>query len=144
MLFRSKKTTIVATIRYSHKAGFVIAESLPSSQTSREVWGLKTQTFQPVNVLMLSPNHWDDRAVGNKHYFFMIDGCRNDGTARGFFNEFLKADLDKHRKVLEMVGSKMKIEGAEQLSGLGFSSTMRNSIVCRVKGSFTRTIKITF
>ena len=139
-----KKTTIVATIRYSHKAGFVIAESLPSSQTSREVWGLKTQTFQPVNVLMLSPNHWDDRAVGNKHYFFMIDGCRNDGTARGFFNEFLKADLDKHRKVLEMVGSKMKIEGAEQLSGLGFSSTMRNSIVCRVKGSFTRTIKITF
>ena len=75
----------------------------------------------------------------------MIDGCRNDGTARGFFNEFLKAELDKHRKVLEMVGSKVKVEGSDQqLSGLGFSSTMRNSLVCRVKGSFTRTIKIVF
>lgn len=135
----------VAKIQYLHKDGFKIIESLPSSQTSREVWVLKTQTFHPVNVLMYSPNYWDDRTVGNKHYFFMIDGCRNDGTARGFFNEFLKADLDKHRKVLEMVGSKVKVEGSDQqLSGLGFSSTMRNFVVCRVKGSFTRMLKIVF
>ncbi len=142
-MLKTGDTTGVAKIQYSRKNGFEIIESLPSSQTSREVWGLKTQTFQPVNVLMLSPNHWDDRAVGNKHYFFMIDGAKNDGTARGFFNEFLSSDLDKHWKVLEMVGGKMKIESAdEQLSGLGFSSTVRN--VCRVKGSFTRTIKIVF
>ena len=144
-VLRIGDTTIVAKIQYSHKSGFQIIESLPSSQTSREVWGLSTQTFHPVNVLMLSPNYWDDRSVGNKHYFFMIDGCRNDGSARGFFNEFLKADLDKHRKVLEMVGSKVKVDNSDhQLSGLGFSSTMRNSVVCRVKGSFTRMLKVTF
>lgn len=135
----------VAKIQYSRKTGFEIIESLSSSQTSKEVWGLKTQTFHPVNVLMFSPNFWDERSFGNKHYFFMVDGCRNDGTARGFFNEFLKSDLDKHRKVLEMVGSKVKVENSDQqLSGLGFSSTMRNSVVCRVRGSFTRMLKVVF
>lgn len=141
----SQETTQVAKIQYSQKAGFEIIKSLPSSQTSRQLWGLNTQAFHPVNVLMLSPNHWDDRAIGNKHYLFMIDGCRNDGSARGFFNEFLKGEMDKHRKVLEMVGSKVKVDNSDQqLPGLGFSSTMRNSIVCRVKGNFTRMLKITF
>jgi hypothetical protein len=43
-----------------------------------------------------------------------------------------------------MVGGKMKISGEEQLSGLGFSSTAKNTLICRVKGSFTRTLKIVF
>jgi len=144
-VLKTGDTSIVAKIQYSRKTGFSILESLPSSQTSRQVWGLTTQTFRPVNLLMLSPNHWDNRPVGNKHYFFMIDGCVNEGNARGFFNEFLKDDLTKHRKVLEIVGSRMAVEGpAEQLSGLGFSSTMRNSVVCQVKGSFTRVLKVNF
>lgn len=144
-VLRTNTFVDVAKIKYSRSGGLEIIESLPSSQTSREVWALKTQTFHPVNVLMYSPNYWDERTVGNKHYFFMIYGCRNDGTARGFFNEFLKTDLDKHRKVLEMVGGKVKVECSDQqLSGLGFSSTVRNSVVCRVKGSFTRMLKITF
>lgn len=141
---RENEHVQVAKIQYVNGV-FSIIESLPSSQTSREAWGLATQTFHPVNLLMLSPNHWDERAVGNKHYLFMIDGCKNAGSARGFFNEFLSSELDKHRKVLEMVGSKVKVENADQqLSGLGFSSTMRNSVVCRVKGSFTRELKLTF
>jgi len=139
----------VVTFNYSHKDGIKIVKSLPSTQASREVWGISTNTYQKVNVVMLSPNHWDDQGAqhgaGNKHYFFMLDGCRNDGTARGFYNEFLRADLDQHRKVLEMVGSKMRTEGTDhQLSGLGFSSTQRADILCRVSGAFNRTIKITF
>ena len=95
--------------------------------------------------MMMSPNFWDGHGVGNKHYFFMLDGCLNDGKARGFFNEFLKPDLDAHRKVIEMVGNKMTaVESDRQLSGLGFSSTQRSSLLCRVKGSFTRTINILF
>ena len=94
---------------------------------------------------MMSPNYWDGRGIGNKHFFFMLEGCRNEGKARGFFNEFLKSDLDQHRKVMEMVGNKLKTEESDrQLSGLGFSSTQRNSVLCRVQGSFNRIIRIKF
>ena len=144
---RDGENVIVARFKYSHKNGVEILESLPmsSSQKTRVVWGLPTQTFHKVNVLMMSPNYWDEKTVGNKHYFFMLDGCVNDGTARGFYNEFLKSELDTHRKVFEMVGSKMKpVDSEHQLSGLGFSSTQKSTLVCRVKGSFSRTIKIVF
>lgn len=135
----------VATIRYSHAKGFVINPSLPSTQSSRTIWSVATQNFHKVNVMMLSPNFWDGHGVGNKHYFFMLEGCRNDGQARGFFNEFLKGELVPHRKVFEMVGAKMKTaESSEQLSGLGFSVSQKNTLVCRVKGSFSRVIKIVF
>jgi len=76
---------------------------------------------------------------------FMLDGCVNDGQARGFFNEFLAEELTPHRKVLEVVGSKMKTDTSDhQLSGIGFSSTQRNSVLCRVKGSFNRVVKVVF
>lgn len=134
----------VAKFTYTKAGGIKITESLPSSQVSKTVWGLQTQTFHPVSALLLSPNYWDDNGIGNKHYFFMLEGCTNDGTARGFYNEFLKSELDKHRKVLEVIGSKMKAGGPDQLSGLGFSSTQKNTLVCRVKGSFSRTLKVQF
>lgn len=144
-VLRTGESVNVAKVRYTIAGGFEVVESLPCSQASREVWGLKTQEFHPVSLMMLSPNHWDGAALGNKHYFFMLDGCRNGGAARGFFNEFLKEDLSRHRKVFELLGGRMKVEDTDrQLSGLGFSSTARNSVVCRVKGSFTRTIKVTF
>ena len=134
----------VATIE---KRGGVIkiVASLPSTEAVRTVWNVPTQTFHKVSVMLLSPNHWSGSTVGNRHYMFMLDGCRNDATARGFYNEFLTGDLEQHRKVLEMVGAKMRTEETvNQLSGLGFSSTQRNSVLCRVSGSFSRTIKITF
>jgi signal recognition particle subunit SEC65 len=141
----TKENVVVAEIKYSKANGFEIVKSLPSSQTSKTVWSLPTQTFRKVNVVMMSPNYWDDRAVGNKHYFFMLDGCSNEDKARGFFNEFLIDELTPYRKVFEVVGSKMKTEESDQqLSGLGFSSTQRNYVLCRVKGSFSRTVKITF
>lgn len=142
---RTGDTVEVAQIRYSKKSGLEIIESLPSTQTSKKIWGIDTHTFQKVNVIMNSPNHWDGQGVGNKHYFFMLDGCVNDGQTRGFYNEFLREDMSKHRKVIEIVGSKMLTEEtANQLSGLGFSSTQRNSIMCKVNGTFSRIIKIVF
>jgi hypothetical protein len=125
------------------KGQFNILEMMPTTQSTRTYWGLGTQKFHKVNVMMLSPNYWGDRGVGNKHYFFMLDGCVNDGQARGFYNEFLKSELDPHRKVIEIVGSKMKTEASDrQLSGLGFSDTQRAELLVNVKGSFNRTVKV--
>lgn len=126
--------------------GAVTFESpLQSVTASKDYWNVKTQQFQKVNVVMNSPNYWDGHGVGNKHVFFMIDGCKNGEQARGFYNEFLINELDQHRKVIEMVGNRMLTDKADyQLSGLGFSTTQRNSVLCRVNGSFTRTVNITF
>lgn len=142
---KQEERILVCKFDFTQKDGLVIRESLPSSQTSKKVWNLSTQAFHPVRAIMLSPNQWDGREIGNKHFFFMLDGCVNDGTARGFFNEFLRESLTPHRKVLEMVGAKMKTEASgEQLSGVGFSSTQRNHLVCKVTGAFTRTVKVLF
>ena len=144
-VMRTGETLVVAKIQYSKAHGFKVIESLPSTQSSKTVWGLPTQAFHKVNVVMNSPNFWDERAVGNKHLFFMLEGCNNEGQARGFFNEFLVEELTPHRKVFEVVGGRMKTEESDrQLSGLGFSSTQRNSVLCRVSGKFSRTIKIVF
>lgn len=138
-------TVDVASIRYTKAKGFEIVKSLPSSQVSKTMWGMPTQTFRRVRAVMLSPNHWDERAVGNRHWFFMLEDCANGERARGFFNEFLNEELNAHRKVLEVVGAKLKTEESErQLSGLGFSSTQHNSVLCRVQGAFSRIVRVTF
>lgn len=142
---RDKQTIVVAKFEYSHARGIEIFESLPSRSANKTVWNLKTSQFHKVNVLMQSPNFWDDKGVGNRHFFFMLDGCQNDGKARGFFNEFLRPELDKHRKVIEILGSKMKVaESVDQLSGIGVSSTQHPELLVRVGGNFTRTLQITF
>jgi len=135
----------VADIKYSKNEGFEIIKSLDSTQKSKVVWGMPTQSFQEVSIVSFSPNYWDERTVGNKHYFFMLANCLNEEKARGFFNEFLTEELSTHRKVFELLGSKMRVEESDnQLSGIGFSSTQRNHLYARVTGSFSRTIKIIF
>ncbi len=111
----------------------------------KEVWGVNTNNFHRVRVIMNSPNHWDGQTNGNKHWFFILEDCINPEQSRGLFNEFLRGDLTEHRKVFEMLGSKMKVEKSDnQLSGLGFSSTQRNSVFCKVKGRSERTIEVIF
>lgn len=122
-----------------------LGKDIKESSFSKEVWGIDTAKFHKVNILTISPNHWDDQNTGNKHYFFILDGCLNDSEPRGFYNEFLKSDLDKHRKAFELISNKTKCEMSDrQLSGLGFSSTKHDSIVCKVSGNFNRTLKIIF
>lgn len=134
----------VASFEVSKEHGIVIKCHLPSVAKSKTLWGIPTQDFREVSVFLKSPNYWDGQGIGNKHYFFMLNGCVNDGQARGFYNEFLRNDLDKHRKVIEIVGSKSKTaETHDQLSGLGFSETKHTEITVRVKGNFTRTLVVT-
>jgi len=75
----------------------------------------------------------------------MLEGAKNDESPRSIFNEFLRQDLNEHRKVFEMVGGALKVQDSdEQLSGLGFSSTIRNAAYVKVKGKFDRVIKVNF
>jgi hypothetical protein len=139
-----KKVT-VAEFKYSHKNGIEMIKTLPTSSSSKEVWNVNTETFNKVKMIMNSPNHWDNDETGNKHWFFIVDKCNSGERGRGFFNEFLNEDLREHRKVFEVLGSKLKAEQSDnQLSGLGFSSTQRNHAYFKVSGKFARTVKVNF
>ena len=127
---------------------FTLNPKIKSSQISKNINNIDTNKFKTVSMLLNSPNYWDNQKIGNKHYFFILENCILDETPRGFFNEYLRDDLITHKRVFEALGSKMIVPTLEnptdQLSGLGFSSTLRNELIVRVTSTFTRLLKIKF
>jgi len=120
--------------------GFTAGAGVP-----REEWGIQTEGWTPVDLITRSPNFWNEKEVGHEHLIFVLKGCKNPDSARGFYNEYLTADLSKHRKVMELLGSQMRAPYAdEQLSGIGFSMSERNDIQVRVKGTINRAFTIKF
>lgn len=116
-----------------------------SNAVSEEIYGINSNEFHKVKLVCTSPNHWDKNEVGNKHYFFMLEGCKSPVSLRAFHNENLISELLEHRKVMEVLGNTLLVESTDnQLSGLGFNATVRDEILLRLKGTHNRVIKIKF
>ena len=142
---RQGNVVTVAEVDFEPFKKFEVIKELPSSVASREIWGVHTQQYRKVTMVMNSPNHWDGEKTGNKQLFFIMEDCVQPGSVRGFYNEFLMDSLRENRKVFEHLGSMMRVEESQaQLSGLGFSLTERNSVLCRITGTFNRVIQINF
>lgn len=143
---RSGENVMVAEVTLKN-GEFTIKELLPSSVSSKEIWGVKTNEFVPVSVICFSPNFWENvkNKVGHRHVFFMLKDCINDENPSGMFNEFLVQELYEHRKVMEALGSKMRVENTDdQLSGVGFATDKRAEVVVKVIGNVERVIKVKF
>jgi hypothetical protein len=125
---------------------FAIKHLIPeSSVSSKEIYGLETNQFHKVNLVCLSPNHWGANNTGNKHFFFMLDGCISQVSIRSFHIENLLPELAQHRKVLEIIGTTNMIESnGKQLSGLGFNATVKDELIVRLQGTHKRVMKIRF
>ena len=123
-----------------------IVHKLPEQNASKELYGLETKQFHKVNLLCLSPNHWSNNSIGDKYYLFLLDKCKVPTSIRSFHNVDLLPELQKHRRVLEVLGATNMIEPSndKQLSGIGFNSTVRDNLLVKVQGSHKRMLRITF
>lgn len=145
---RTGENVQVAEVTLSNNGEFAIKEKLSGTSTisSREIWNINTNQFVPVSVICYSPNYFDEQeGIGHRHLFFMLKDCINLEEPNGMFNEFLKNELVKHKRVFEALGSKCHVEDSDdQLSGIGFSMTKRADLIVKVKGATERVMKIKF
>ena len=138
----------VAEVILDQSGNFKVVDKLPGNcaTISKDVWGIKTLQFTPVSVVCYSPNYWDEqKGIGHQHLFFMLKDCINPEEPKGYYNEFLKPELEQHRRVFEALGSKAHVKDVDdQLSGVGFSLTKRNDLIIKVKGATERVLKVKF
>ena len=91
-----------------------VMADMEENTASKEVWGIKTQSFARVSSVLLSPNYWAEPGVLNKQLYFILDGCLNPEPARGFYNEMLRSELVPHRHVFETLADKTKCQAKWQ------------------------------
>lgn len=142
----TQKDVKVATVTVKN-GQYSIVHHLPETSSSKNIWGISTGEFHKVSLACLSPNYWGDNNFGNKHYFFMLQGCAATESVKGFHAEFLNSELSEMptRKFVDIFGNFHQIEpNSKHLAGLGFNSTVRDELILRVSGSHKRLIRVTF
>lgn len=97
---------------------------------------ISSDKFIEVKHVLMSPNTWN-KEIGNKHFILLTEDIEVNEPVRGFFNEQLNSQLTPHRKVTEILGSKLKIQPVEFESndvakGYGFSETMDANLILRL------------
>ena len=93
--------------------------------------------FIDIKNVIKSPNAWDGETIGNEHIIFLADDVEVKFSVRGFYNEQLNSKLEEHRKVTEILGSKLKIdpvefESTDTVKGYGISTTSNNVFYLRL------------
>ena len=93
--------------------------------------------FIDIKNVIKSPNAWDGETIGNEHIIFLADDVEVKFSVRGFYNEQLNSRLEEHRKVTEILGSKLKIdpvefESPDTVKGYGISTTSNNVFYLRL------------
>lgn len=133
--FRQNQQVKVAVVTLK-KGVFSIKNALPVVESAEgSAWGLKFNEFVPVELIMNSPNYLE-KETGNPHHFFFLKNCINDGQPSGFFNEQLDPFFREYRKVMEALTINKRVEkSAEQLSGVGFSTSLPFTFTVRVESS---------
>lgn len=93
--------------------------------------------FIDIKNVIKSPNAWEGEVIGNEHIIFLADDIEVKFSVRGFYNEQLNSKLEEHRKVTEILGSKLKIdpvefESSDTVKGYGISTTSNNVFYLRL------------
>lgn len=93
--------------------------------------------FIDIKNVIKSPNAWEGETIGNEHIIFLADDVEVKFSVRGFYNEQLNSKLEEHRKVTEILGSKLKIdpvefESPDTVKGYGISTTSNNVFYLRL------------
>ena len=140
-----KQEIIIGTVNLSASGQFTYKPNLASGVSSH-IWGVPTNEFTPVTMVMKSPNHWGKgEGVGHLHYFFILKDCISPEESSGYYNEFMCSDLSKHSRVIEGMSEYMKVAPSDrQVSGVGFSVTQENDVIVRVTGVTRRQFLVQF
>ena len=123
----------------------IVTETYPAHNfepKSSKHWNVETMKFTKVNYILNSPNYWgvdtedvNNLKYGQLHTMFALDNCVNDVPTRGFFNNFLRPEIAKHKNAFEALGKSLDVEKVDrnQLSGISLG-TVGDSLVMRVNG----------
>lgn len=137
---------LTATVDRAGHVTFDVAGHMTPDTGNGEKWGVPFGQYADVHCVMLSPNHWDGQACGNRHWFFLLKDARTDEQPRGIYNEYLHPDLRPHRRTFDVIGERSKIPlDDQQLSGIGVSSTLRKTVIAEVTTDTSRrTYRVNF